>query len=108
MKYEGMTQILRRSHGIGKLCYGEWYRQKLPEVTRSYPKLPEVTRSYWQMTGTPPGSAFSIGSFEREGMLFPKFHTLTYHEGLTAAGSDGMMLSRSAWAGMQVGVLVFR
>ena len=54
-----------------------------------------------QLGGSPPGSAFSIGSFEREGMLFPKYHTQTYSDGLTSAGSDGMVLSRSAWAGMQ-------
>ena len=34
-------------------------------------------------------------------MMFPYFHTQTYHEGMSAAGStDHMMLSRSAWAGM--------
>tara|TARA_B110000208_G_C11691913_1_gene402583 strand:- start:30 stop:1154 length:1125 start_codon:yes stop_codon:yes gene_type:complete len=55
-----------------------------------------------QLNGPPAGSAMSIGSFERDGMLFPKYHTQTYHEGLVASGSpDGIMLSRSAWAGMQ-------
>jgi len=34
-------------------------------------------------------------------MMFPWFHTKTYFDGMTAAGStDFMMLSRSAWAGM--------
>merc|ERR1711998_150906 len=34
-------------------------------------------------------------------MMFPYFHTQTYHEGMLRAGStEHMMLSRSAWAGM--------
>ena len=51
--------------------------------------------------GPPPGSTLSIGSFERHGLLFPKYHTQAYHEGLEAAGSDGLVLARSAWAGVQ-------
>ena len=55
-----------------------------------------------QMGGSPPGSAWHAGSMERVGMMFPYYHSQTYFEGLTAMGaSDGMMLSRSAWAGMQ-------
>ena len=55
-----------------------------------------------QMNGSPPGSAFSTGSFDRAGMMFPYYHTQTYYDGMSAAGSkDFMMLSRSAWAGMQ-------
>ena len=33
--------------------------------------------------------------------MYPWYHTQTYFDGMHAAGvNDGMMLSRSAWAGM--------
>ena len=55
-----------------------------------------------QANGPPAGSSFQVGSFQANGMLFPYYHAKTYHEGLLAAGAtEGMVLSRSAWAGMQ-------
>ena len=55
-----------------------------------------------QMTGSPARSSFHVGSMQRYGMMFPWYHSLTYFEGLSAStdGADGIMLSRSAWAGM--------
>lgn len=54
-----------------------------------------------QMHGSPAGSAWSVGSMQRVGMMFPYYHTQTYSEGLDRMGvKDGMLLSRSAWAGM--------
>ena len=54
-----------------------------------------------QMGGSPPGSSWSVGSMQRVGMMFPWYHSKTYFDGMQKAGAtDGMMLSRSAWAGM--------
>lgn len=55
-----------------------------------------------QMGGSPALSSWSVGSMQRVGMLFPYYHTQTYFEGMQGAGAkDGIVLSRSAWAGMQ-------
>ena len=52
-------------------------------------------------TLSPPGSSWSVGSMQRVGMMFPWYHSKTYFDGMQKAGAtDGMMLSRSAWAGM--------
>ena len=51
--------------------------------------------------GSPKNSSWAAGSFQRTGMMFPWYHAKAYHEGLIAAGaSDGVLLSRSAWAGV--------
>ena len=47
-------------------------------------------------------SAYSIGSAQSVGMMFPYWHTRTFHDGLVASGVPSpIMLTRSAWAGMQ-------
>jgi alpha-D-xyloside xylohydrolase len=52
--------------------------------------------------GTPANAAFMRGSFEEMGMMFPYFHSEMVYEGMMSAGEkDALMLSRSAWAGMQ-------
>jgi hypothetical protein len=44
----------------------------------------------------------SLGSGQETGMMFPYFHTQTIHDGLVSEGeSEVVMLTRSAWAGMQ-------
>lgn len=44
----------------------------------------------------------SIGTGEEMGMMFPYYHTQSIHDGLVAEGeSEVVMLTRSAWAGMQ-------
>jgi alpha-D-xyloside xylohydrolase len=65
-------------------------------------------KSFWldaaepeQQNGSPEGSTWSVGSMQRVGMMYPWYHTKTYFDGMQAAGAkDGLMLSRSAWAGM--------
>eukprot|EP00658_Telonema_sp_P-2_P004998 TRINITY_DN11875_c0_g17_i1.p1 TRINITY_DN11875_c0_g17~~TRINITY_DN11875_c0_g17_i1.p1 ORF type:complete len:692 (-),score=129.80 TRINITY_DN11875_c0_g17_i1:280-2355(-) len=54
-----------------------------------------------QMGGSPNGSTWGAGSFQRTGMMFPYYHTQTYYDGMSQLGNkDFVMLSRSAWAGM--------
>lgn len=55
-----------------------------------------------QQDGSPAGSAWSVGSMQRVGMMFPYYHTQTYAEGFRRAGlDDSLVLARSAWAGAQ-------
>ena len=52
--------------------------------------------------GTPTGATFHRGSFEEMGMMFPYFHSEMIYEGMMSAGErDALILTRSAWAGMQ-------
>ena len=44
----------------------------------------------------------SLGTGSQTGMMFPYYHTRTIHDGLISEGEkDVVMLTRSAWAGMQ-------
>ena len=44
----------------------------------------------------------SLGKGSEVGMMYPYFHTQTIHDGLLSEGeTDVVMLTRSAWAGMQ-------
>lgn len=47
-------------------------------------------------------ASWSIGTFQSSGMMFPYWHTRSIHDGLMSAGeTEVVMLTRSAWAGMQ-------
>eukprot|EP00947_MAST-08B_sp_MAST-8B-sp1_P006571 g6571.t1 len=49
-------------------------------------------------------STYSVGNSTQVGMMYPYWHTQAVHDGLVSAGkADGdiVMLTRSAWAGMQ-------
>lgn len=52
--------------------------------------------------GTPSTATFSVGSIEEVGMIFPLYHSQTIYEGMMSEGEkDVVILTRSAWAGMQ-------
>lgn len=67
-----------------------WLDASEPEISTTDARKAAMTASY------------SVGSAQEVGMMFPYFHTRTFHDGLLGEGeSSVVMLTRSAWAGMQ-------
>jgi alpha-D-xyloside xylohydrolase len=69
-----------------------WLDASEPEISTSDAKKAAVN------------SFYSAGSTQAAGMMYPYWHTQAVHDGLISAGEkagDTIMLTRSAWAGMQ-------